>query len=199
MLGFTFGPPALHALRLRLAFQRGPVAAFWATVTFAMLSTVKHLKVLWAIVVALAVDVVDVLTGLQFSAQHFLHHEAMLADVAIIAEVDEHITVIRIMSWPLTSAASVMPSDEAPSCSVVDSGQLPASTSAGLRLGVLASVMASQEALALLISKIRAPFDSFAAAAPTERRFETMPPQQEGRAISKQMLFRNGLLTAART
>lgn len=199
MLSLAFSPPTLHTLRLTGPLQRRVVAALRPAVLLAVLRSVHQFEVLQSVVGALAVDVVDRFVAGEFATHRLFHDQTVLTDVAPTTDMDEHISTLGVAPLAPRPAPVVMAGNEPPRSTVADRRLLTTVALTELGLGMAAGCMAFQKTLAVLVAKVRAPLNAFPTAALAERRLETMAAQQEGRAISEQVLVRNGLLAAART
>ena len=89
----------------------------------------------------------------------------------------------------------VVAADEPPHRSMADGSHLTAAARAGHWLSVRPLVVSCNEALAMLVAKIRAPRNPLAAAARAQRRFQAMSSQEVRSFVTEQVFSGNFLAT----
>ena len=125
--------------------------ALWVSVLRAVLRPIDDLKILWTIVRAVVVDVVDVFVPFQKPSEDALHDKAVLTSVAIVAHVNEDVAIAYESSWPSPSSAARMPEYEPPRLAMMDRRQLAAPTLTGLGLR-MASARVATDILRVVVS-----------------------------------------------
>lgn len=159
MTGFTLSPPLFHSFAMSTPLFWRRESSLGAPMLFTVLSPIHYLKVLWAVIQTIAIDMVYMLMACKTATKQALRNQAVQANIAIVAHVNESIAIPFILSRPSLQTITVMARNIAPSLTMMYRCGLSTATGTKPKLNLSTPAMTSN-VYRWKISPIRAVWQS---------------------------------------